>query len=151
MLLILGIFLIGAKIVLDFHCGLASISLVPFWSPFSSFPSSPCLFSCSPSPSSVLLILEIFLIGAKILFDFHCGVDSAVCHSCFPVLLSSLPYVLYWFSSSLLSSFFLVSSSFFSILFYDCLSYTRECYVSLVFPEGRISRICVAYMFSTSA
>ena len=78
MLLILGIFLVGAKFVLDFHCGLASISLVPFWSPFSSFPSSPSLFSCSPSPSSVLLILEIFLIGAKILFDFHCGADSAV-------------------------------------------------------------------------
>ena len=99
--------------MLDFHCGLASISLVPFWSPFSSFPSSPCLFSCFPSPSSVLLILEIFLIGAKILFDFHCVVDSAVCHSGFHVLLSSLPYVLYWFSSSLLSSFFLFPRSFF--------------------------------------
>ena len=53
----------------------------------------------------MLLILEIFLTGAKSLFDFHCGGDSAVCHWCFPVLLSSVLYVLYWFSSSLLFSY----------------------------------------------
>ena len=36
------------------------------------------VFCAAVLPMSVLLILVIFLIGAKILFDFHCRDDSAV-------------------------------------------------------------------------